>query len=162
YLGVPVMHQGKVLGVIVIQQRDARRFDQSEEAFLVTISAQLSAVVAHARATGRLHLTPERNDLPVFIAGLSGAQGAAIGIGVVLYPPADLSAVPDRDAEDVSAEIALLDDALVRTREEVRQLGHRAAQLGPEAPAVCDAYLRMLGRHALAVDVVRPVRDSRP
>lgn len=161
YLGVPVMHQGKVLGVIVIQQRDARRFDQSEEAFLVTISAQLSAVVAHARATGRLHLEPERSDLPVFISGLSGAQGAAIGTGVVLYPPADLSAVPDREAEDVSAEIALLDDALVRTREEVRQLGQRAAQLGPEEQALFDAYLRMLDRHALAGEVVRQIRESR-
>lgn len=161
YLGVPVMHQGKVLGVIVVQQRDARRFDQSEEAFLVTISAQLSAVVAHARATGRLHLTPERNDLPVFISGLSGAQGAAIGTGVVLYPPADLSAVPDRDTDDVNAEIALLDDALVRTREEVRQLGQRAALLGPEEQALFDAYLRMLDRHALAGEVVRQIRDSR-
>jgi phosphotransferase system enzyme I (PtsP) len=161
YLGVPVMHQGKVLGVVVVQQRDARRFDQSEEAFLVTISAQLSAVVAHARSTGRLHLEAAHHDMPLFISGLSGAQGAAIGTGVVLYPPADLSAVPDREAEETDAEIALLDDALVRAREEVRSLGQKASNLGKEEQALFDAYLRMLDRHALAGEVVRKIREEK-
>lgn len=162
FLGVPVMHQGDVLGVIVVQQRDARRFDQSEEAFLVTISAQLSAVVAHANMAGLLNFEPaESNDLPVFIKGLSGAEGAAIGTGVVLYPPADLSSVPDREAEDISAEIAQLDNALVRAREEVRLLGQRAASLGQEEQALFEAYLRMLDRHALAGEVVAKIRDEK-
>lgn len=160
YLGVPVMHQGGVLGVIVVQQREARRFDQSEEAFLVTISAQLSAVVAQAQTTGSLHLEPQHRDLPRFINGLSGAAGAAIGIGVVLYPPAELSSVPDREAEDIAAEIASLDDALMRTREEVRQLGERAQKRGAEVQALFDVYLRMLDRHALAGEVVRQIRES--
>ncbi len=162
YMGVPVMHQGGVSGVIVVQQRAARRFDQSEEAFLVTISAQLSAVVAYARATGHLHLESGSNrKMPVFIKGLSGAQGAAIGTGVVLYPPADLSSVPDRDVDDVEAEIAILNDALVSTREEIRSLGRRAAELGPEEQALFDAYLSILDRHALAGEVVNQIRESR-
>ena len=144
FLGVPVMHHGKVLGVMVVQQRDVRRFDQSEEAFLVTISAQLSAVIAHAHASGVLfdQLDPGGPDLPSFYDGLPGCPGAAIGFGVLLFPAADLSAVPDRQVEDVSAESARLDDALVRNFEmmddpylreraaDVRDLGRRVlAQL---------------------------------
>ncbi|MCK5500018.1 MAG: GAF domain-containing protein, partial [Tritonibacter mobilis] len=123
FLGVPVMHHGKVLGVMVVQQRDVRRFDQSEEAFLVTISAQLSAVIAHAHASRVLFDQLEAGvdgSLPSFYDGLPGCPGAAIGYGVLLFPEADLASVPDRHVDDVGDEIARLDDALVRTRQEVR------------------------------------------
>ena len=56
FLGVPIIHQGRVLGVLVVQQRDPRRFDEAEEAFLVTLSAQLATVVAHAEAIGSEYL----------------------------------------------------------------------------------------------------------
>ena len=42
FLGVPIIHQRDVLGVLVVQQKEHRRFDESEEAFLVTLSAQLA------------------------------------------------------------------------------------------------------------------------
>ncbi|HBP68659.1 MAG TPA: phosphoenolpyruvate-protein phosphotransferase PtsP, partial [Alcanivorax sp.] len=85
FLGVPVMHHGDVLGILVVQQRDARRFDQSEEAFLVTISAQLSAVIAHAHASGALFEQLDAHEkLPTIYDGQSGASGAAIGQAVLL------------------------------------------------------------------------------
>jgi phosphotransferase system, enzyme I, PtsP len=162
FLGVPVMHQGEVLGVLVVQQRDTRRFDQSEEAFLVTISAQLSAVVAHARATGGL--TADASDgtaEPAFFDGLPGAQGAAIGTAMLLYPAAELASVPDRQAEDISAEISLLDSALVKARHEVRALAEQASRtLGPEEQALFEVYLRMLDRHALGGEVVEKIRQG--
>ncbi|MFN3712190.1 MAG: phosphoenolpyruvate--protein phosphotransferase [Alcanivoracaceae bacterium] len=163
FLGVPVMHQGEVLGVLVVQQRDTRRFDQSEEAFLVTISAQLSAVVAHARATGDLtsDTAPGTEPEPAFFDGLPGAQGAAIGIALRLYPSADLAAVPDRDASDINAEIALLDSALVKARHEVRALAESAGRsLGREEQALFEVYLRMLDRHALGGEVVEKIRQG--
>src|SRR5210317_1753616 len=52
FLGVPIIHQRDVLGVLVVQQGQRRRFDESEEAFLVTMSAQLAGVIAHAQVTG--------------------------------------------------------------------------------------------------------------
>jgi phosphotransferase system enzyme I (PtsP) len=52
FLGVPIIHQREVLGVLVVQQARRRRFDESEEAFLVTMSAQLAGVIAHALVTG--------------------------------------------------------------------------------------------------------------
>ena len=161
FLGVPVMHHGEVLGVLVVQQRDARRFDQSEEAFLVTISAQLSAVIAHAHASGVLFDQLDTQDLPSIHDGQPGSTGAAIGIGVLLFPETDLSSVPDRDATDISGEIALLDEALVRVRQEIRDLAERAKKsLGPEEQALFDVYLRMLDRHALPAEVVARIRDG--
>src|SRR5690625_1264000 len=54
FMGAPIIHHRRVLGVLVVQQKQLRRFDESEEAFLVTICAQLAAVIAHAEATGVL------------------------------------------------------------------------------------------------------------
>ncbi|MBU72242.1 GAF domain-containing protein, partial [Spongiibacter sp.] len=48
FLGAPIIHQREVLGVLVVQQKDSRRFDEDEEAFLVTAAAQLAGVIAHA------------------------------------------------------------------------------------------------------------------
>ena len=50
FLGVPVIHNRRVLGVITVQQREVRRFREDEEAFLTTLAAQLANVVAHAEA----------------------------------------------------------------------------------------------------------------
>ncbi|WP_111658371.1 phosphoenolpyruvate--protein phosphotransferase [Isoalcanivorax indicus] len=161
FLGVPVMHHGRVLGVLVVQQRDARRFDQSEEAFLVTISAQLSAVVAHARATGALGSLDTNEPTARFYDGVAGCPGAAIGTGVLLFPPADLASVPDREAADIDAEVSQLESALIRVRSDVRALGERArGRLGPEEQALFEVYLRMLDKHALAGEIIARIREG--
>ena len=54
FLGVPIIHHRKVLGVLVLQQETQRRFASEEEAFVVTVCAQLSGAIAHAEATGAL------------------------------------------------------------------------------------------------------------
>ena len=162
FLGVPVMHHGKVLGVMVVQQRDVRRFDQSEEAFLVTISAQLSAVIAHAHASGVLfdQLDTGGVDLPSFYDGLPGCPGRH-WLWCPVVSEADLASVPDRQVEDVGDEISRLDDALVKVRQEVRDLAERASKsLGAEEQALFDVYLRMLDRHALPAEVIAQIREG--
>ena len=45
FLGVPVEHEGVVLGVLIIQQKDSRQFTETEESFLVTLAAQLASIL---------------------------------------------------------------------------------------------------------------------
>ncbi len=52
FLGVPIIHQRKVVGIVVVQQREPRRFNEGEEAFLVTVCAQLAGYIAHAQLAG--------------------------------------------------------------------------------------------------------------
>ena len=54
FLGTPVIYHRQVLGVFIVQQEEPRRYDESEEAFLVTLATQLAAIIAHAEATGAL------------------------------------------------------------------------------------------------------------
>jgi phosphotransferase system enzyme I (PtsP) len=165
FLGVPVIHHRQVLGVLVVQQREKRRFDESEEAFLVTLSAQLATVMAHAEATGAIQkifdaLTGKVTDASdVMFRGIAGAPGIAIGSAVVMQPPASLEGVPEREAEDVTTELMVLDRAINAVREDIRRIGQEFAQSLPrEELALFDAYLHMLDDNALAGDMRERVR----
>ena len=161
FLGVPIMHQGRVLGVLVVQQRDPRRFDESEEAFLVTLSAQLATVVAHAEAIGSHYLSGVQRDIidGGSFRGFPGAPGIGIGHGVVVHPVADLNAVPLRPAADITVELTLLDRALEAVRNDIRSIIQDfQASLPQEELALFDAYLHMLDDNALAGDIREKVR----
>jgi phosphotransferase system enzyme I (PtsP) len=162
FLGVPIMHRRKVLGVLVVQQREKRKFDESEEAFLVTLSAQLSGVVAHAKAVGAfesLRATSPRANVTRMFHGISGASGIALGRAVVMYPAADIDSVPDRTAEDPDAEIAQLKTAIEAVRKDMRQLDAKMqGSLLAEERALFDAYLRMLDDNALVAEIEARIR----
>ena len=117
FLGVPIIHHREVLGVLIVQQRDRRRFVEDEEAFLVTISAQLAGVIAHARATGDfLSRDQEPGSQSVSFQGVAGSPGIGIGTAVVVATPSDLNAVPQRKTENPAAEVKLFQTAANRVR----------------------------------------------
>lgn len=162
FLGVPIIHHRKVLGVIVVQQQKTSRcFDEGEEAFLVTISAQLAGVIAHGEATGVIGgkgLTG-KSAQDVCFKGVPGAPGVAIGTSVVIFPPADLDAVPDKAALDVEEEIRLFTDAINSVRSDIELVGaNLEQQLRPEELALFDVYLRMLDDNALSGEVVNRIK----
>ncbi|MGB0732348.1 MAG: phosphoenolpyruvate--protein phosphotransferase [Pontibacterium sp.] len=160
FLGVPIIHHRKVLGVLVVQQKEARFFDESEEAFLVTLSAQLAGVITHAEMSepvskNRQHQGP----LGQFFSGVSGASGVAIGSIVVITPPADLDAVPHKTAKDIDAELAQFESALRRVRKDIKVLGRTLAQrLLEDERALFDVYLRMLDDNALAGEIAARIK----
>lgn len=155
FLGVPIIHQRKVLGVLIVQQKDQRRYDQEEEAFLVTISAQLAGIIAHAQVTGSIGAMNKKMQLAsAKFSGVSGSVGIAIGRGVVVAPPADLYAVPERNCLDVKAELTFFDACLASVRVDIQQLSEKlASRLAREERALFDVYLSMLDDNALASEV---------
>lgn len=157
FLGTPIIHHGKVTGVLVVQQSEERHFDESEESFLVTLSAQLAAIIAHAEATrsldppSRLHgyKSPEAN-----FKGISAVQGVALGEVVVMYPPADLNGIPIEKTDDIEAELALLNAALQRVRQDMQQLSEQLqSRLREEEHALFAVYLGMLTDSALGGEI---------
>lgn len=155
FLGVPIIHHRKLLGVIVVQQRQSRRFDQEEEAFLVTLSAQLAAVVAHAEATGSIDgIFGAEEALAAKFDGVVGCVGVAIGSAFVVYPPADFKSVPDRAVKNIKTELKTLNQAVKKVRADIRALSEKAAlTLPPEEHALFQVYERMLDDNALAGEI---------
>ncbi|CAA0116071.1 Phosphoenolpyruvate-dependent phosphotransferase system [Halioglobus japonicus] len=155
FLGVPIIHQRGVLGVLVVQQAQSRRFDESDEAFLVTLSAQLAGVIAHAQVTGTLVKQSLVGAAPAKIIGVPGSPGVAIGTAVVVSPGADLYAVPQREATDKRKEVRAFREALQSVQQDIRMVADNlGAQLSPEDHALFDVYVSILDDSTIGAEVV--------
>ena len=161
FLGVPIIHHRAVLGVLVVQHEVRRRFDEGEEAFLITLSAQLAGVIAHAEATGAIEgirLSGQKTSDTAF-AGVSGSSGVSIGEAVVVFPHADLSLIPDRRAKNIDKEIEFFATCLSAVRGDMAKLHDKlAGQVAEGERQLFNVYLHMLDDDALGNEVVERIR----
>jgi len=153
FLGVPIIHRGKVVGVLTAQRTEAVTFTENESSFLVTIAAQLAGVVNHAAMDGSVHkLLDEGTREAQFLQGIPGASGVVVGTISVVFPRATLESVPDRPATDVAAETEAIRAAVARVQEELRRQG---AQLAEEERALFDAYVLLAASDRLISSIER-------
>ncbi|PJD91656.1 MAG: phosphoenolpyruvate--protein phosphotransferase [Legionella sp.] len=169
FLGVPIIQHRKLYGVLTAQQTNQRCFDDAEEAFLITLAAQLGGMIAHAEATGELALlteppsqgTAKTEHIPIALKGMSSVPGVAIGTAVVIYPPADIDAVPRHFVDDVESEIAIFLRALQAARDNMHRLSRRIkSSVADEEHALFDVYLRILDQDSLGEEVIREIRNE--
>lgn len=161
FLGVPIIHHRSVLGVLVVQDRETRSFSEGEEAFLITLSAQLAGVIAHAEATGAVEGTSPsgHKTTNTTFTGVSGATGVAIGQALVVFPPADLSLIPRRKAKNIKKEVKLFNNSLAAVRDDIAALYDRMAGHVPEKERdLFNVYLHMLDDDALGKEVVEQIK----
>ena len=164
FLGVPIIHHRKVLGILVVQQRDERQFDTEEEAVLITLSAQLAGFIAHAEATGgglRHDALADGESLDLHYEGVSGSGGVAIGHVAVIAPPADLNKVPDRRCRDAETEVEAFQTALEAVRRKIKIISRTLARnLKNQEQELFEVYMRMLDDNALAGEVIQHIRQG--
>ena len=162
YLGEPIIHHRKLLGVLVVQRHERKEFDEDGVTFLITIAAQLAGAIAHAEASGGIDVVVQskiRRAAP--FVGQPGSPGVGVGKAFVIYPAADLGAIPDRKIDDVDAEIRVFEKAVQAVREEIQSLNDRlSSKLPAEERALFDAYQLMLSSEALVGDVIAVIKKG--
>lgn len=106
FLGMPIEHEGIVLGVLIIQQKEARQFNDIEESFIVTLSAQLANVLylEDVKRKGILKREP--------VACAFGFGGCAIAKGWVWQPHMELEQVILKKTEDPEMQAELFHQAM--------------------------------------------------
>lgn len=171
FLGVPIIQHRKLYGVLIVQQTEQRCFDDTEESFLITLAAQLGGIIAHAEATGELAELTQPKPLggveklepsATSLAGIGSVPGIGIGTAVVVYPPADIDAVPRRPVETLDEEVATFYEALEATRDDMQRLGRRMkAVVAEEEHALFDVYLRILDKDSLGAEVEQIIREEK-
>jgi phosphotransferase system enzyme I (PtsP) len=87
-MGVPILRGGRVLGVLVVQNRTLRHYDEDEIETLQTIAMILAELVASGELVNPLELRPsEAADLlPIRIEGIRIHGGVALGAAVLHEP----------------------------------------------------------------------------
>jgi phosphotransferase system enzyme I (PtsP) len=160
FLGVPIIQHRTVLGVLVVRQRERRRFAELEETFLFTLGAQLAGAISHAEASGDIdRLLRESDESRFALKGVSGTPGAAVGRAHVVYPLANLDAIPDRPVEDVDAEIAEFHAAVAAVERDMRMMSARMVDaLSTEDIALFDALILMLRSENLVDGTIEGIR----
>ncbi len=160
FLGVPIIQHRAVLGVLVVRQRQRRRFAEQEETFLFTLAAQLAGAISHAGASGEINrLLQQSDESRVAMKGVSGTPGAAVGVARVVYPMANLEAIPDRPVADVEAEIAEFQAAVAAVEKDMRTMSARMVDSLPvEDIALFDALILMLRSENLVDGTIDAIR----
>jgi len=163
FLGVPILHQRELLGVLTVRHQEIERFDEAEEAFLITLSTQLATAIAHAKSTGAFRTLGKRRTSikKATFDGTPGAPGVAIGTAVVVYPLADLDAVPERTCTDPKEEVKRFNVALKEVRDEIKRLDENlSANLSAADRELFDAYLHLLDSNSLTRAIRKEIRQG--
>ncbi len=161
FLGAPIIQNRKVLGVLVLRQGETRLFEDDEVTFVVTLASQLAGAITFARTNGELERLQDEGIPQRFLPGLAASSGIGIGMAVVVYPPADLDAVPDRHVEDTDAEEEGFRSAVENVAEDLDRFAVRTQEhLRPEEMALFDAWRLMLESDSLIDGTLHRIRDG--
>ena len=155
FIGTPIIHQRKVLGVISMQQESIRRFSEDEEAFLVTLAAQIALEIVNAEILGTYNLdSHSTNSEARVVNGIPGSPGLAIGQGVAYKIKHDIKQwVPTKTLEP-QKQIDLYRKAVEITREQVSELSHSLSGNIPEdVNAIFQLYSQLLDANSLGREV---------
>jgi len=119
--GVPILRAGRVLGVLVVQNRTSRQYDEEEIETLQTIAMVLAEMVAagHIVSPNEVQKVDGLGLLPLRIDGVQLTPGVSVGRAVLHEPRIVIQRVV---AEDVKQEQTRFDDALHGVREDVDRL----------------------------------------
>jgi len=160
YLGVPIIYQRRILGVLSIQQRDARQFELDEETFLITLATQISSVLSNTETD--LLIDESEQHRPVrCIHGIPASNGVAIGVAKIMFPSLDITRVPKRSVEDIDAEIRKLRKAVRRTHIQLEKMSNRMKGLVSEQErSLFDAYQQILGSEGLEKEIEEKIKSG--
>lgn len=161
FLGVPIIHYGSTVGVLVVQQREMLRYQDDTVSFMVTLAAQLSGAINQAGLRGDIARMQRGEILNKTYYGLPGSPGLVSGSAVVVYQHADLDLVPDRKVEDIDNEILIFKAAVKQVKQEMENLSEQMASILPsEEHAVFDAFALMLSSGSLLDDTIKRIEEG--
>lgn len=158
YLGVPIIHQRKVLGVLSIQQEEARQFELDEETFLITLATQISSVISNSENDAIID-DENHNQLVRCISGTPVSSGVVIGKAKVISPSFDISTIPKRKTDNIQLEINSLRKAVQRTHLQLEKMSNRMKGLvSDQERSLFEAYQQILGSVGIEQEVEQQIK----
>ena len=149
FLGVPIITRRQLLGVLVVQQREHRQFDESEESFLVTLATQMATLISQSQVSQLFgHFRQKR------VRALAAAPGVAVAPGWVDTTQPSLDQVFAASTLDIGRERERLSLAMSEASNEFRRFSKRfSASVQKESAAIFDLYSHLLSDARLKQDL---------
>ena len=139
FLGVPLLRGGRAIGVLVVQNRTARVYDEEEVEDLQTIAMVLAEMVATGEVIDPsefkgVELAPHR---PERLKGMRFAEGLAIGVAVLHETPV----APEKLlADDAGREMQRLEQGVILLRRQIDDMLDGSHGLVGQTFEVLEAY----------------------
>jgi phosphotransferase system, enzyme I, PtsP len=146
-VGVPILRESRVLGVLVVQNRTQRHYNEEEIETLETVAMVLAEMLATGELVSSEEIAPADGIalLPLRLEGMRINGGIAIGRAVLHHRRVAVSRVL---AKDPAAELVRLDEAIAR--------------LHSELDAMLDATdIPRHGEHREILETYRMIADDR-
>jgi phosphotransferase system enzyme I (PtsP) len=146
-MGVPILRQGRVVGVLVVQNRDRRRYEEEEMEAMQITAMVLAELVAGGDLVSQGETAPADGNaiLPLRLGAVQINAGIAMGKAVIHR--SDI-AIRQLVAEDPEAEIRRLDAVVAEVHSDLdRIFGAGALPQQGEHRDVLEAY-RMVAEDA--------------
>lgn len=117
-MGVPILHSGRVVGVLVVQNRTRRQYDEEETETLQTIAMVLAELVANGElvSPNEVRQVDGIGLLPLRIEGVKLNGGLGMGMAVLHEPRIVIKRVV---AEDVATELKRFRDGLTEVQDSI-------------------------------------------
>lgn len=140
FLGVPIIQRRQLLGVLVVQQREHRQYDESEESFLVTLATQMAGILSQSQLAALFGQYRQTR-----IRALPASPGVAIAEGWMDTTVPLMEQVFEASTLDTALERERLTAALEEASGEFRRYSKRfAAGAQKETAAIFDLYSHLL------------------
>ncbi|MEL4012702.1 phosphoenolpyruvate--protein phosphotransferase [Dryocola clanedunensis] len=140
FLGVPIIQRRQLLGVLVVQQREHRQYDESEESFLVTLATQMAAILSQSQLAALFGQYRQTR-----IRALPASPGVAVAEGWMDSTLPLMEQVSEASTLDTTLERERLTAALEEASNEFRRYSKRfAAGAQKETAAIFDLYSHLL------------------
>ncbi|KAA5606451.1 phosphoenolpyruvate--protein phosphotransferase [Roseospira marina] len=138
-MGVPMIRGGQVIGVLVVQNRDRRAYQDIEVETLETVAMVLAELLAGTDLIPRDELGPVTGNavLPFRMEGLALNPGAVIGTAVYHRPKVHIERLISDDPEE---ELRRLREALKALRQSLDELIQTHVDLSGDYREVLEAY----------------------
>lgn len=186
-LAAPLIVQGVVIGVIVIQTVEPRQFDVSDIELLQTCASLLAPVVVNAQLLALMSTSAEdrgsvvariaesdaflgsagrrakvpRSEKNVTLRGLATARGVAIGPIFRMDKPVDLEQMPYRPSPDIDQEQADFKTAMTEARRQIEDMRDIVqARFGPEFAAVFHAQIQILEDKGFLLNMTQAIQTT--
>lgn len=157
FLATPIIYRKQVLGVLVVQQKEPRQFDEMEESFLVTLAAQLAVIIAHAQTQGLWRLEKKQQA----IKGIPASPGVAIGEFWWDDTQPDLSQVSPASTLNVEQEQEWLLLAIEEALNDFRRMRKKLdSEINKDALAIFDLFTHLLNDPMLRKDLKAKIQKG--
>lgn len=158
FLGTPIIHQRKVLGVLAIQQKKSRHFTANDEAFLVTLATQLAGALANAEIKRLLRQQQDNKQSVKQLHGIAGSPGIALSEIFVCQPQADFTGVPLKKSVDIDQQVLIFERAVHKTRAEFTSLSRQLNEsIDDDSLIIFDVYQQLLDQANLGREITEKI-----